>query len=277
MPLHLPPAQMNALKKKAADFASQKRLVPFSQLRREFVSSTGLPVSQPWMSTAIKLHHGVSFEQMQREARSNFILQNADKSNAWLAKRLGVSEKGITRLTRLLKKEGKLKASKRYAQTKLEQTQKLPLAYVASAHNVARFLHWSPLTRGLSIIELSSALQVPKKTVDYAVRSLRDLGFVNQIAKQERRGVFVLTQKGVEWLRKMEEKRNQRDAKLVKTGAIKSVIKRKQQEKERLIWSTQYLQSKGLEFNIRAIQRRLHEMEIEIIGLRREMDQRRMN
>ncbi len=274
--VRLPPVQMSALKKKAADFASQKRLVPFGELRRDFVSSTGLVVSQPWLSTAIKEHHGMSFEQMQKEARANFVLQNADKSNGWLAKHLGISEKGITRLTRLLKKEGKLKASKRYAQTKLEQNQKIPLAYSTSSHNVARFLYWSPLTRGLSVSELSLALQMPHQTAEYAAKNLRDYGFVKPVGKQEKSSLFVLSPKGVEWLKKMEEVRRERDAVLVKTGAIKSVIKRKQQERERILWSTQFFQSKGVMLDLVAINQKRKDIELELTNLKRTLFRRQM-
>jgi len=191
----LPPSKMATLKKSAADFAAQHPLVPFNDVMKRFYRENEIEFAQSWMSNAIKNHQGVSFAEIQRRARLEFIIKNSGKSSPWLAKKLGISASSLCELTRILKKEGALRQSKRFAESKRAQNEKVPLAYYDSAHSIMRFLDWAPIERGLSVPELAQVLNIKINTVRRAISLMREQGLLTMIGKSGQRTYYAPSKK----------------------------------------------------------------------------------
>ena len=270
----LNPQRMVNMKKRAAEFAGKNVLVPFDEMMHQFYGQQGIKFSQPWMSNAIKEHRGKSYAQLQREARQEFILNNASESNEWIAKQLGVSKRSVRKLMMELKATGKMRASKRYAESKRETERRLPLAYHNSVHLIMRFLIWSPLDIGLSTSDLAWALKISNKTIQFGIAAAKKEGLVKILGKSGQRYFYVPTAKGGIWLGKMQKMRKERDAVLEKTASITSVISRKQKEKERISGAMLFLRGNGLRIDLEKINGFSKEMDRDITRLEK-IQQRR--
>jgi len=263
------PKKREVIERRAADFAARNSFRPFSEMMKQFYSREGVSFAQAWMSRAIKKQHGISYTELQKRNRLKFIEENEGKSNKWLCKKLDISVKTLSRLTRELKEDGRVKASKRYAQTKNAVKTQLPLAYNGSVHAVMRFLFWAPISSGLSIHQLSTVLEIPQKTVEYATRLARQQDLIQSVRREGRVPYLAPTKQGVIWLRKMQALRKERDAILEKNSSISSVISRKEKERNRLTNAVVFIQRKGNRLNTAGVYGAVKEIDAEIKRLKK--------
>jgi len=268
--------QMALMKKRAADFAARNSFLPLSEVMRKFHQQVGVEFAQAWMSQAIKQHHGISYTQLQKRERLAFIVANAKRSNKWIAQKLGMSEKTLSRLTGELKAEGKIRASKRYAETKRSLKEKIPLAYHGSAQTIMRFLFWSPTNFGLSISEIAKTLGMQQSTIDMSIRLMKKHGLVLPVKKVEQFYYYTPSKKGVVWFRKIQSLRKERDAVLEKTASISSVIKRKKNERRRLTDAVVFIQENGLKLDTLKIYGATRRVDAEINRLERIQRERKI-
>ncbi|MFA5764208.1 MAG: hypothetical protein WC915_05370 [archaeon] len=264
------------LKKKAADFAAKNTFVPFNEMANTFFKQNSVNLNPTWMTKAIEQHHGVSFTELQKKARFEFIIANSSKSNAWLAQQLKISEKTLSRLTKELKFDGKIRASKRYSETKNAVKEKIPLAYHESAHILMRFLFWSPQRSGLSIPQLAKSLNMSQQTVRYAISLMKEQKLIQTIRHEGRLPYFVPSKQGVVWLRDIQSLRKERDAILEKTASISSVIKRKETERQRLTNAVVFIQAHFGELNTQKIYNSVREIDAEINRLKKIQRERKI-
>ena len=250
---------------RASQFVLKNPTNNLGVLHKRWQTQSGEKIEQSAISNAIKRATGKSFTQIRRDAGKNFIEDHKGEPSEWLRQKLNVSRDTLATMVAELKKEGRL--LKRY-RTLESRARAEPLEYYESARGIVNLLRWLPIEKGMSVPDLVELLHLPIPTVRGTVKKLKDSGQIMVVEKKGQRAYYLLTPFGKEWSRKIDKKRDERDARLLKTKANRgSILRRKQVELVRLRTVVAWAERNRMILPGGLIQAKISEVRNEIRGL----------